>query len=79
MRSSPPAAGAATVATAAAGGVPGLLGGSGTRAAAVLGAAAFSSADRPAAHDAREAVADPAVDMDRRGAGGGCVAAPPVA
>ena len=40
----------------------------------MVGAAAFSSADRPAALEAREAVADPAVDSDRRGAGGGCVA-----
>jgi len=75
----PPTAGAAAVAAAAAGGVPGRLGGSGTRAAAVVAAAAFSSADRPAALNAREAVADPAVDLDRRGAGGRCVAAPPAA
>jgi len=52
------------VATVAAGGVPGRLGGRGTRAVAVVGAAAWSSADRPAALDAREAVADPAVDLD---------------
>jgi len=39
-----------------------------------VGAAAFSSADRPAALAAREAVADPAVDLGRRGAGGGGVA-----
>jgi len=67
------------VAAAAAGGVPGRLGGSGTRAAAVVGAAALSSADRPSALDAREAVADPAVDLDRRGAGGGCIAGCPAA
>jgi len=59
---------------AAVGGVPGQQGGSGTRAAAVVGAAAFSSSDRPAAFDARETVPDPAVDLDRREAGGGCVA-----
>jgi len=44
-----------------------------------MGAAAFSSADRPAARDAREAVSDPAVDLDRRGAGAGCVAGLPAA
>ena len=38
-----------------------------------------SSADRPAAIDARDAVADPAVDLDRRGAEGGCVACLPAA
>jgi len=50
--------------------VPGRLGGSGTRAAAVPGPAASSSADRVAALDKREADADPAVDLDRRGGGG---------
>jgi len=79
MGSSPSTAGAAAAAAAAAGGVRGRLGGSGTRAAAVEGAAALSSADRPAALDAREAVADPVVDLDRRGAGGGCVAGCPAA
>jgi len=79
MGSSPPTAGAAAVAAAAAGRVPGRLGGSGTRAAAVVGAAALSSADRPVALDAREAVADPAVDLDRPRAGGGCVAGCPAA
>jgi len=79
MGSSPPTAGAAAVAAVAAGGVPGRLGGSGTRAAAVVGTAAWSSADRPAALDAREAVADTAVDLDRRGAGGGCIAGCPAA
>ena len=59
MGSSPPTAGAAVVAAVAAGGVPGRLSGRGTRAGAVVGAAAWSSADRPAALDAREAVADP--------------------
>ena len=77
MRSCPPTAGTAPVAAVAAGGVPGRLEGSGTRAAAVVGAAAWSSADRPAARDAREAVADPAVDLDRRRAGGGCIAGGP--
>jgi len=79
MGSSPPIAGAAVGAAVAAGGVPGRLGGRGTRAGAVEGAAAWSSADRPAALDAREAVADPAVDSDRRGAGGGCIAGCPAA
>jgi len=79
MGSSPTTAGVAAAATAAAGGVPGRIGGNGTRAAAVVGAAAFSSADRPADRDAREAVADFAVDLDRRGAGGGCVAGLPAA
>jgi len=79
LGSFPPTAGAAAAATAAAGGVPGRLGGNGTRVTAVVGATAFSSADRPAALDAREAVADPAVDLDRRGAGGGCVAGLPAA
>ena len=79
MGSSPRTAGAAVVAAVAAGGVPGRLGGRGTRACAVEGAAAWSSADRPAALDAREAVADPAVDLDRRGAGGGCIAGCPAA
>jgi len=74
MGSSPPTAGAAAAAAAAAGGVPGRLGGNGTRAAAVIGAVAFSSADRPAALDVWEAVAEPAVDLDRRGVGGCCVA-----
>ena len=74
MGSSPPTAGAAAAAAAAAGGVPGRLGGNDTRAAAALGAAAFLSADRPAALDAREAFVDPAVDFDRRGAGGSSVA-----
>jgi len=79
MGSSLPTAGAAVVAAVAAGGVPGRLGGSGTRAGAVVGAAAWSSADRPAPLDAREAVADPAVDLDRRRAGGGCIAGCPAA
>jgi len=79
MGSSPPTAGAAAVAAAAAGWVPGRLSGSGTRAAAMVGASAFSSADRPAALDAREAVADPAGDLDRRAAGGGRVAGLPAA
>jgi len=79
MGSCPRTACAAAAAAAAAGGVPGRLGGNGTRAAAVAGAAAFSSADRPAALDAWEAIADPAVDLDRRGAGGGCVAGLPAA
>ena len=74
IRSSPPSPGAAAAATAAAGGVPGRLGGSGTRFAAMRGTAASSSADRVAALDAREADADPVVDLDRRGGGGGCVA-----
>jgi len=39
----------------------------------------LSSADRPAALDAREAVADLAMDFDRRGAGGGCIAGCPAA
>jgi len=71
MGSSSPLPGAAAAAAAAAGGVPGRLGGSGTRAAAMHGAAASSSADRVAALDAREADADPAVALDRRGGGGG--------
>ena len=79
MGSSPPSAGAAVVAAVAAGGVPGRLVGSGTRAGAVVGATAWSSADRPAALDALEAVADPAVDLDLRGAGGGCTAGCPTA
>jgi len=79
MGSSPRTACAAAAAAAAAGGVPGRLGGNGTRAAAVAGAAAFSSADGPAALDAREAVADPSVDLNSRGAGGGCVAGLPAA
>jgi len=73
MGSSPPTAGAAAASAAAAGGVPGRIGGNGTRAAAVVGAAAFLSADRSAALDAREAVAHLAVDLDRRMACGGCV------
>jgi len=64
----------AAAAAGAAGGVPGRLSENGTRAATVVRAAAFSSADCPAALDARDAVADPIVDLDRRGAGGGCVA-----
>jgi len=74
MGSPPPLLGAAMAAAAAAGGVPGWLGGSGTRAPAVRCAVASTSADRVAARDAREADADPAVDLDRRGGGGGCVA-----
>ena len=70
MGSSPQTAGSAATAAAAAGGVPGRLGGNVTRAAAGIGAAAFSSADRRAARDARETVADPAVDLGWRGAGG---------
>jgi len=66
MGSSPASRGAAS----AAGGVPGRLGGSGTRAAAVRGPAAPSPVDRVAALDTREADADPAVDLDRRGGGG---------
>jgi len=42
-------------------------------------ASAFSSADLPAALDALEAVADSAVDLDRRGAGGGGVVGLPAA
>jgi len=79
MGSSPPPAGAASAAADAAGGVPGRLAGNGTRAAAVVGAAASSSADRPVALDAQEAVSDPAVALDRQGAGGGCVAGLPAA
>jgi len=71
MGSSPPSPGAAA---AAAGGVLGRLGGSGTRAAAVRGPAAFLSAVRVAALDARETDTNPAVDLDRQGGGGGCVA-----
>jgi len=67
MGSSPASPGAAS----AAGGVAGRLGGSGTRAAAERGPAASSSADRVGALDAREADADPTVDLDRRGGGGG--------
>jgi len=70
MGSSPPSSGAGVAATAAARGVPGRLGGSGTRSAAGRGTAASSSADRVAALDAREADADHAVDLDRRGGGG---------
>jgi len=51
--------------------VPGRLGGSGKRAAALRATAASSSADRVAALDARDADADPAVDFDRREGGGG--------
>jgi len=61
-------------AAAATSGVPGRLRGKSTWAAAVAGAAATSLADRPAALDARNADADPAVDLERRGAGGGFVA-----
>jgi len=68
MGFSPSSPGAAA---AAAGGVPGRLGGSGTRAAAVRGPAASSSAVRVAALDTRGADADRAVDLDRQGAGGG--------
>ena len=57
-------------AASAAGGVPGRLGGSGTRAAAVRGTASSSLADRVATIDAREANADPADDSDRRKGGG---------
>jgi len=71
MGSSPPSPGAAAATTAAAGGVPGRLGGSGTRAAAVWATAALSSAVRVATLDAREAKAVPAFDLDRRGGGGG--------
>jgi len=67
MSSSPASPGAAS----AAGGVLNRLVGSGTRAAAVRGPAASSPADRVTALDAREADADPAVDLDRRmGVGG---------
>ena len=58
----------------AAGGVAGRLGGSGTRAAAERDPTASSPADRVGTLDAREADADPAVDLDRRGGGGGWVA-----
>jgi len=74
MGSSPPAVGAAATAATAAGGVPGRLDGNGIRAAPVVGAPAAPSADRPAQLHARDAVADHAVDLDRGGAGGGCVA-----
>jgi len=74
MGSSLPSPGAATAAAATVGGVPGRLGGSGTRAAAVRGTAASSSADLVAALDAREADADPALDLHRRGGGGDRVA-----
>jgi len=74
MASSRPSPGAAAAAAAAAGGVSGRLGGSGTRAAAIRGATAFSSADCVAALYAREADADFAADLDRRGGGGGYVA-----
>jgi len=67
MGSSPASPGAAS----AAGEVAGRLGGSGTRAAAERGPAVSSPADRVGAPDAREADADPAVDLDRRGGGGG--------
>jgi len=79
MGSSRPSPGAAAAAAAAAGGVPGRLGGSGTRAAAMLGATASSSADCVAALDGREADADFAADLDRRGGGGGYVACLPAA
>jgi len=58
----------------AAGRVAGWLGSSGTRAAAERDPTASSIADRVGALDAREADADPAVDLDRRGRGGGWVA-----
>jgi len=74
MASSPPTAGAAASAATATGGVPSRLGGNGKRAAAGIGAAAFTSADCPAALDALEAVTYPAADLGRRGAGGGGVA-----
>jgi len=67
MGSIPPAPGAAAAATAAAGGVPGQLGGSGTRAAAVRGTAASSSAERVTELDAREADAESAADLNRQG------------
>jgi len=51
--------------------VAGRLGGSGTRAAAERGPAASSPVDRVGALDAREVDADAAVDLDRRGRGGG--------
>jgi len=51
MESSPPSPGAAAAAAADAGEVPGRLGGSGTRATAMRGAAASSSSDRAAALD----------------------------
>jgi len=70
MGSSPASPGAASTV----GGVAGRLGGSNTRAAAERGPAASSPADRVGALDAREADADPAVDLDRRGGGGGWVA-----
>jgi len=70
MGSSPLSPGTAAAATAAAGGVPGRLGGNGTRTAAVRGTTASSSADRVAALDARKADADPAVGLDRGGGGG---------
>jgi len=54
--------------------VAGWLGSSGTRAAAERDPTASSIADRVGALDAREADADPAVDLDRRGRGGGWVA-----
>jgi len=50
------------------------LGGSGTRAAAERDPTASSPADRNGALDALEADADPAVDLDWRGGGGGWVA-----
>jgi len=74
-----PSLGAAAGVAAAPGGVPGRLGGSSTRAAAMQSTAASSSADRIAALDAREADADPPVDLDRRGGGSGCVACLPAA
>jgi len=70
MGLSPASAGAAP----AAGGVTGRLGGSGTRAAAKPDPTASSPVDRVGALNARKADADPAVDLDRRGGGGGCVA-----
>jgi len=70
MGSSPTSPGAAP----AAGRVVGRLGGSGTRAAAERDPTASSPADRNGALDALEADADPAVDLDWRGGGGGWVA-----
>jgi len=70
MESSSASPGAAS----AAGGVAGRLGNSGTRAAAERGPATSSPVDRVGALDAREADADPAVDLDRRGGRGGWAA-----
>jgi len=71
MGASPSSLGAAAAPTAISEGIPGLLGGSRTRAVTVQGTAASSSADRVAALDAREADADFAVDLHRRGCGDG--------